>query len=95
MKRILVTGGAGFIGAHLCQRLVDRGDDVICVDNFFTGSERNIQELMNCNNFALMHHDITEELLVEVDQIYNLACPASPIHYQLDPIKTMKTSVLA
>lgn len=94
MKRILVTGGAGFIGAHLCQRLVDRGDDVICVDNFFTGSERNIQELMNCNNFALMHHDITEELLVEVDQIYNLACPASPIHYQLDPIKTMKTSVL-
>lgn len=94
MKSILVTGGAGFIGAHLCQRLVDRGDDVICVDNFFTGSERNIQELMNCNNFALMHHDITEELLVEVDQIYNLACPASPIHYQLDPIKTMKTSVL-
>lgn len=94
MKRILVTGGAGFIGSHLCARLVDEGNDVICVDNFFTGSKRNIESLLDKHHFELIRHDVTKELLVEVDQIYNLACPASPVHYQYNPVKTMKTSVM-
>ncbi len=94
MKRILVTGGAGFIGSHLCARLVSEGNDVICVDNFFTGSKKNIEPLMDYHNFELIRHDVTKELLVEVDQIYNLACPASPVHYQYNPVKTMKTSVM-
>lgn len=93
MKRILVTGGAGFIGSHLCKRLVENGDDVLCVDNLFTGSKENIRELMDYDNFEFLRHDITQELYVEADEIYNLACPASPIHYQYDPIKTLKTSV--
>ncbi len=94
MKRILVTGGAGFIGSHLCERLVNEGNDVICVDNFFTGSKKNIDYLLDRHNFELIRHDVTKELLVEVDQIYNLACPASPPHYQYNPVKTMKTSVM-
>ncbi len=94
MKRILVTGGAGFIGSHLCERLVKEGNDVICVDNFFTGSKKNIEKLFECHNFELIRHDVTKELLVEVDQVYNLACPASPVHYQYDPVKTINTSVM-
>lgn len=94
MKRILVTGGAGFIGSHLCARLVNEGNDVLCVDNFFTGSKSNIEPLLDKHNFELIRHDVTKELLVEVDQIYNLACPASPVHYQYNPVKTMKTSVM-
>lgn len=94
MKRILVTGGAGFIGSHLCKKLVEEGNDVICLDNFFTGSKDNIWDLMDYKNFELMRYDVTEKLFVEIDQIYNLACPASPIHYQYDPIKTGKTSVI-
>lgn len=94
MRRILVTGGAGFIGSHLCARLVDEGNDVICVDNFFTGNKRNIEPLLGKHNFEIIRHDVTKELLVEVDQIYNLACPASPVHYQYNPVKTMKTSVM-
>jgi len=93
MKRILVTGGAGFIGSHLCKKLVEEGNDVICLDNFFTGSKDNVWKLMDYKNFELMRHDVTEKLFVEVDQIYNLACPASPVHYQYNPIKTAKTSV--
>jgi UDP-glucuronate decarboxylase len=92
-KRTLVTGGAGFLGSHLCERLVKRGDDVLCVDNFFTGAKRNVQELIHETRFELMRHDVTFPLYVEVDQIYNLACPASPIHYQFDPVQTTKTSV--
>jgi UDP-glucuronate decarboxylase len=91
--RILVTGGAGFLGSHLCQALVSRGDDVICVDNFFTGAKENISHLLIKENFELIRHDITFPLYLEVDQIYNLACPASPIHYQKDPVQTTKTSV--
>lgn len=94
MKRILVTGGAGFIGSHLCKRLVENGDEVICVDNLFTGRKSNIRELMDYENFEFLRHDITNELYLEVDQIYNLACPASPVHYQYNPIKTIKTSVM-
>ncbi len=94
MKRILVTGGAGFIGSHLCKRLVEEGNDVICADNFFTGSKKNIESLFDRHNFELIRHDVTKELLVEVDQIYNLACPASPVHYQYDPVKTINTSVM-
>lgn len=94
MKRILVTGGAGFIGSHLCRRLVEEGNDVICVDNFFTGTKNNIEPLFDKHNFELIRHDVTKELLVEVDQIYNLACPASPIHYQYNPVKTLKTSIM-
>lgn len=94
MKRILVTGGAGFIGSHLCRRLVLNGDEVICADNLFTGCKENISELMDYKNFEFLRHDITKELYVEVDQIYNLACPASPVHYQYNPIKTIKTSIL-
>jgi UDP-glucuronate decarboxylase len=92
-KRILVTGGAGFLGSHLCRRLVDEGHDVICVDNFFTGAKDNIADLLEKPNFELMRHDVTFPLYVEVDEIYNLACPASPIHYQHDPVQTTKTSV--
>ena len=92
-KRILVTGGAGFLGSHLCGRLVAQGHDVICVDNFFTSSKDNIADLLDQNNFELMRHDVTFPLYVEVDEIYNLACPASPIHYQHDPVQTTKTSV--
>jgi UDP-glucuronate decarboxylase len=93
IKRVLVTGGAGFLGSHLCSRLLDEGCDVLCVDNFFTGSKKNVKGLIANPNFELMRHDITFPLYVEVDEIYNLACPASPIHYQLDPVQTTKTSV--
>lgn len=92
-KRILVTGGAGFIGSHLCQRLLIEGHDVLCVDNFFTGSKNNIVDLFENRKFEFLRHDVTFPLYVEVDQIYNLACPASPIHYQFDPVQTTKTSV--
>ena len=92
-KRILVTGGAGFLGSHLCDRLVDAGHDVLCVDNFFTGTKQNISHLLDRPNFELMRHDVTFPLYVEVDEIYNLACPASPLHYQFDPVQTTKTSV--
>ena len=94
MKRILITGGAGFIGSHLSERLLKDGNDVICLDNFFTGSKDNIRHLIGNNKFELVRHDIINEYLAEVDQIYNLACPASPIHYQYNPIKTIKTSVM-
>ena len=92
--RILVTGGAGFIGSHLCKYLLNKGDDVICVDNLFTGSKDNIKELLNNHNFEFIRHDITSSLYVEVDQIYNLACPAAPIHYQYNPIKTIKCNTV-
>jgi UDP-glucuronate decarboxylase len=92
-KRILVTGGAGFLGSHLCERLVEAGDDVLCLDNFFTGTRQNIAHLMGQPNFEIMRHDVTFPLYVEVDEIYNLACPASPVHYQFDPVQTTKTSV--
>ena len=92
-KRILVTGGAGFLGSHLCERLVAQGHDVLCVDNFFTGTRRNVEHLLDSPRFELMRHDVTFPLYVEVDEIYNLACPASPIHYQYDPVQTTKTSV--
>ena len=92
--RSLVTGGAGFIGSHLCERLLERGDDVVCLDNFFTGSKRNISHLLDSRSFELIRHDITEPILLEVDRIYNLACPASPVHYQYNPVKTVKTSVM-
>ena len=92
--RILVTGGAGFIGSHLCRRLVKEGEEVICLDNFFTGRKENIADLLGLKNFELIRHDIIQPILLEVDQIYNLACPASPIHYQLNPVKTVKTSVM-
>lgn len=92
-KRILVTGGAGFLGSHLCRRLVEQGHDLICVDNLFTGTKDNIADLLDKPNFELMRHDVTFPLYVEVDEIYNLACPASPIHYQHDPVQTTKTSV--
>ena len=92
-KRILVTGGAGFLGSHLCERLIADGHDVLCVDNFFTGAKDNIIHLMDDPHFELMRHDITFPLYVEVDEIYNLACPASPVHYQFDPVQTTKTSV--
>ena len=92
-KRILVTGGAGFLGSHLCDRLIDQGHDVLCVDNFFTGSKRNVAHLLDHPRFELMRHDVTFPLYVEVDEIYNLACPASPVHYQHDPVQTTKTSV--
>ena len=91
--RVLVTGGAGFIGSHLCKRLVEEGCDVLCVDNYFTGTKQNVVSLQDYDNFELMRHDVTFPLYVEVDQIYNLACPASPVHYQFDPVQTTKTSV--
>jgi len=93
-KRILVTGGAGFVGSHLCKRLLEEGNDVICLDNYFTGNKNNILELLNNPFFELVRHDITEPYYAEVDEIYNLACPASPVHYQHNPIKTIKTSVM-
>jgi UDP-glucuronate decarboxylase len=92
-KRILVTGGAGFLGSHLCDKLLEQGHEVLCVDNLFTGSKRNIEHLRDHPNFEFMRHDVTFPLYVEVDEIYNLACPASPIHYQHDPVQTTKTSV--
>ncbi|HTK25583.1 MAG TPA: UDP-glucuronic acid decarboxylase family protein, partial [Pyrinomonadaceae bacterium] len=92
--RILVTGGAGFIGSHLCERLLNEGNEVICLDNFFTGRKENISGLLDDHRFELVRHDVTEPILLEVDQIYNLACPASPVHYQYNPIKTVKTNVM-
>ena len=92
--RILVTGGAGFIGSHLCERLLHAGHDVICLDNFFTGSKDNIIHLMDSHRFELVRHDVIEPILLEVDQIYNLACPASPVYYQYNPVKTIKTNVI-
>jgi len=92
--RILVTGGAGFIGSHLCERLLADGNDVLCLDNFFTGRRVNIVKLLDNHHFELIRHDVIEPVLLEVDQIYNLACPASPIHYQYNPVKTVKTSVM-
>ena len=93
MTRVLVTGGAGFVGSHLCERLLDRGDEVLCVDNYYTGTRRNVAHLLANPNFELIRHDVTFPLFVEVDEIYNLACPASPVHYQHDPVQTTKTSV--
>lgn len=92
--RILVTGGAGFIGSHLCERLLGEGHEVVCLDNFFTGRKQNIAHLRDNKNFELVRHDVTEPIMFEVDQIYNLACPASPVHYQYNPVKTVKTSVM-
>lgn len=92
-KRILVTGGAGFLDSHLCERLLEQGHDVLCVDNFFTGRKQNVLHLMDNHHFEFMRHDVTFPLYVEVDEIYNLACPASPVHYQHDPVQTTKTSV--
>src|SRR3989440_1477762 len=92
--RILITGGAGFIGSHLCERLLEKGDDVLCLDNFFTGRRTNIVTLLDNSRFELIRHDVIEPILLEVDQVYNLACPASPVHYQYNPVKTVKTSVM-
>ncbi len=92
--RILITGGAGFIGSHLCEKLLEAGNDVICLDNLFTGSKDNIRHLLDNDHFEFIRHDIVEPILLEVDQIYNLACPASPIHYQYNPVKTVKTSIM-
>jgi len=92
--RILVTGGAGFIGSHLCERLINEGNEVLCLDNFFTGRRENIFHLLDNQRFELLRHDVTEPILLEVDQIYNLACPASPVHYQYNPIKTVKSNVM-
>ena len=92
-KRVLVTGGAGFLGSHLCERLLEAGEEVLCVDNLYTGRRENIVHLMENKSFEFMRHDICIPLYVEVDEIYNLACPASPIHYQFDPVQTTKTSV--
>ncbi len=93
-KRILITGGAGFLGSHLCERLLNEGNEVICADNFFTGSKANIEHLLDNPYFELLRHDVTFPLYVEIDEIYNLACPASPVHYQFDPVQTTKTSVM-
>jgi UDP-glucuronate decarboxylase len=93
-QRVLVSGGAGFIGSHLCERLLALGYQVLCVDNFFTGTRTNVEHTLDHKHFELLRHDITQPLFVEVDTIYNLACPASPIHYQRDPVQTAKTSVL-
>ena len=92
-QRILVTGGAGFLGSHLCERLLATGANVICVDNYFSGTRSNVEHLLGHKSFELIRHDVTFPFFVEVDQIYNLACPASPIHYQRDPVQTTKTSV--
>ena len=94
MKKILITGGAGFVGSHLCERLLNDGNEVLCLDNYFTGNKKNISKLLYSPYFEMVRHDITEPYYAEVDEIYNLACPASPVHYQFNPIKTMKTSVL-
>jgi UDP-glucuronate decarboxylase len=93
-KRILVTGGAQFLGSHLCERLLEAGHDILCVDNFFTGTRRNIAHLLDHKSIELLRHDVTFPLYVEVDEIYNLACPASPVHYQFDPVQTTKTSAI-
>lgn len=93
-KRILITGGAGFLGSHLCEKLLHEGDDIICLDNFFTGAKKNIAHLLGAHNFELLHHDIINPVYLEVDEIYNLACPASPLYYQYNPIKTIKTNVM-
>ena len=93
MNRVLVTGGAGFLGSHLCERLIEAGNEVLCVDNYYTGSRRNVAHLLDNPNFELLRHDVTFPLFAEVDEIYNLACPASPVHYQYDPVQTTKTSV--
>jgi UDP-glucuronate decarboxylase len=93
-KRVVVTGGAGFLGSHLCDRLIERGDSVICLDNFFTGSKANVAHLLTHPRFEIIRHDVVEPILVEADQIYNLACPASPVHYQYNPVKTVKTNVM-
>ena len=93
-KRILITGGSGFLGSHLCDRLVAEGHDVLCLDNFFTGSKRNISHLLGKPNFELIRHDLVQPILLEVDEIYNMACPASPVHYQYNPVKTIKTNVM-
>ena len=93
-KRILVTGGAGFLGSHVCERLLDQGHDVLCVDNFFSSSRHNVAHLLDNKRMELMRHDVTHPLFVEVDEIFNLACPASPVHYQFDPTQTTKTSVI-
>ncbi|HLX36316.1 MAG TPA: GDP-mannose 4,6-dehydratase, partial [Candidatus Binataceae bacterium] len=92
--RLLVTGGAGFLGSHLCERLLKDGHEVICLDNYFSGTRANIAHLRDYDKFEVIRHDIVEPILLEVDQIYNLACPASPVHYQYNPVKTVKTSVL-
>lgn len=94
IKRVLVTGGAGFLGSHLCERLIQQGHDIICLDNFFTSQKSNVQHLLQYNNFELIRHDVTHPIWLEVDEIYNMACPAAPGHYQFNPIKTMKTSVM-
>jgi UDP-glucuronate decarboxylase len=94
MKKILITGGAGFVGSHLCERLLNEGNEVICLDNYFTGNKNNIIKLLGNPHFEMLRHDITEPFYAEVDEIYNLACPASPVHYQYNPIKTIKTSVM-
>ena len=96
MKNILITGGAGFIGSHLCKRLLENGDRIICLDNLFTGNKENIAEMLENKNFEFIDHDITKPFYIntQIDQVYNLACPASPVHYQYNPIKTVKTSVL-
>lgn len=94
MKRILITGGAGFLGSHLCQRLLHEGNDIVCLDNYFTGDKKNIVHLIGLPNFELIRHDIINPIYLEVDEIYNFACPASPLHYQLNPIKTIKTNVM-
>ena len=93
-KKILVTGGVGFVGSHLCERLLSDGNEVVCLDNYFTGQKQNIVHLMDHPYFELVRHDVTMPFYIEVDEIYNLACPASPIHYQYNPIKTIKTSVM-
>ena len=94
MKRILITGGAGFLGSHLCQRLLHEGNDIVCLDNYFTGDKKNIVHLIGLPNFELIRHDIINPIYLEVDEIYNFACPASPLHYQFNPIKTIKTNVM-
>jgi len=94
MHRVLVTGGAGFLGSHLCERLLDRGDEVICLDNFFTGRRKNVEHLLDHHRFELLRHDVVQPVLLEVDRIFNLACPASPVHYQYNAVKTVKTSVM-
>jgi len=94
MKRILITGGAGFLGSHLCERLLEEGNEIICLDNFFTGSKNNVMHLLRNASFELIRHDIINPFFIEVDQIYNMACPASPVHYQYNPIKTIKTNVM-